>query len=186
MAILDAEKEAFLRSPTSLSQLRGREAPNVNGRVVMYADTMTAAMQNALNETDRRRVKQRAYNAANGITPETIVKAVRRGLESELAARKTAREGVETKEPEHDIDELVTTMNEEMLKAAANLDFEQAAGLRDQVQRLRQRRGELELSGLPARARRSDYAPGEKRRSDRGGGKAPGTPGSRSGKKRRS
>ncbi|GJQ30252.1 MAG: UvrABC system protein B [Phycisphaerae bacterium] len=184
VAILDADKEGFLRSPTSLIQLMGRAARNVNGRVVMYADTMTPAMQNALAETDRRRAKQLAYNAAHGITPETIRKAVRRGLESELAARKSAREGVAVKEPEHDIDELVATMNDEMLKAATNLDFEQAASLRDQIQRLRQRRAELTRSGLPARARRSDFenAPRPRERSST---KPPGAPGSRAGKKRR-
>jgi len=185
VAILDADKEGFLRSPTSLIQLMGRAARNVNGRVIMYADQITPAMQRAMEETDRRRAKQLAYNQANGITPQTIKKAVRRGLEAELQARKTARGSFDVQEPEFDIAELLRTMEEEMLKAAQAMEFEQAAAIRDQLTRLRQRRGELERSGLPARARRSDFDPASKK-SGRGAerAKAPGTPGSKSGKRR--
>ncbi|CAG1007919.1 UvrABC system protein B [Phycisphaerales bacterium] len=184
VAILDADKEGFLRSPTSLIQLMGRAARNVNGRVVMYADTMTAAMTAALDETERRRAKQRAYNAEHGITPQTIVKAVRRGLEAELLARKTARLAVESREPEFEIDELLKTIQEEMVKAAQSLEFEKAAALRDQIGRLKQRRGELERSGLPTRARRSDFEEPSKRGRRAEGAKAPGTPGARSGRRR--
>ncbi|MDX2132745.1 MAG: excinuclease ABC subunit UvrB [Planctomycetota bacterium] len=183
VAILDADKEGFLRSPTSLIQLMGRAARNVNGRVVMYADEMTPAMRHALDETDRRRAKQVAYNTAHGITPKTIMKEVRRGLEAELSARKTARASFEKAEPEHDIAELMKTMEEEMVKAAQSLEFEKAASIRDQMMRLRKRAGELERSGLPTRARKSDYEEGERAGpSPRG---TPGQPGTRKGRRKR-
>jgi excinuclease ABC subunit B len=183
VAILDADKEGFLRSPTSLIQLMGRAARNVNGRVVMYADTMTPAMQGALEETERRRAKQRAYNAAHNITPKTIAKEVRRGLEAELAARKSARASFEKTEPEQDIAELLATMEGEMVKAAQALEFEKAATLRDQITRLRARRAELERSGLPARARPSDFEDAPRNKPRPKG--APGAPGTRAGKRRR-
>jgi excinuclease ABC subunit B len=156
VAILDADKEGFLRSPTSLIQLMGRAARNVNGKVIMYADQVTAAMQNAIEETERRRVKQLAYNKANNITPTTIQKAVRRGLAAELRARKTAREAVRTQEPEFEIDELIREMEEEMLAAAKDLAFEKAAMIRDQVMKLRRRKEEAVKTGGSTKARRSD------------------------------
>ena len=181
VAILDADKEGFLRSPTSLVQLMGRAARNVNGRVVMYADTMTPAMNAAIGETERRRAKQRAYNEANGITPKTIQKAIRRGLEMELRAKKQAREAVTSTEPEVAIEELEKTMREEMLAAAQSLNFEEAAKLRDQLQRLGQRRSELERSGLPTKTRRTDVeAP---RKGPRGAKGPAGMPGTRAGKR---
>jgi len=186
VAILDADKEGFLRSPTSLVQLMGRAARNVNGHVVMYADEMTPAMKAALDETDRRRIKQRAYNEKHGIIPTTIQKPVRRGMETELMARKQARDAVATAEPEFAIDDLIQTMESEMLGAADQLQFEKAAALRDQTQKLRQRRTELEKAGLPLRARRSDFD-GSKRRGGKGKSDdakpAPGAPGTRAGKR---
>jgi excinuclease ABC subunit B len=184
VAILDADKEGFLRSPTSLVQLMGRAARNVNGRVIMYADQMTAAMKSALEETDRRRAKQRLYNEEHGITPTTIQKAVRRGMEVELRARKTARDAVATNEPEFEIDELIATLNEEMLAAAQGMEFEQAAALRDQVVKLKQRRAEAARTGGVAKARRSDVDGSRAGRSRKPQGKA-GVPGSRAGKRRK-
>jgi len=184
VAILDADKEGFLRSPTSLVQLMGRAARNVNGRVIMYADKVTPAMKLALDETDRRRAKQRAYNHANGITPQTILKAVRRGMEHELKARKTARDAVATSEPEFEIDELITTINDEMLAAAASMEFERAAGLRDQIVKLKQRRADATRTGGSTKARRSEVDTAAGRGSRQPGGKA-GVPGTRTGKKRR-
>jgi len=133
VAILDADKEGFLRSATSLIQQIGRAARNVNAHVVMYADVMTPSMQQAIGETDRRRAKQQAYNAANGITPRTIEKAIRRGMEMELKAGRTAREAVKSKEPEFEQAELVRMLEDEMIEAAQNLEFEKAARLRDQA-----------------------------------------------------
>ncbi|MFZ2874544.1 MAG: excinuclease ABC subunit UvrB [Phycisphaerales bacterium] len=182
VAILDADKEGFLRSPTSLIQLMGRAARNVNGLVIMYADAMTPAMRGAIEETERRRAKQRAYNQANSITPETVRKAIRRGLEVELKARKTARQAVATTEPEFEIAELTRALEEEMLTAAKDLEFEKAASLRDQLGRLKKRREDLAKAGLPEKARRSD-AVGEARRGEKGPAGMPGTRAGRRGKR---
>jgi excinuclease ABC subunit B len=183
VAILDADKEGFLRSPTSLIQLMGRAARNVNGTVIMYADTMTPAMSNAIGETDRRREKQRAYNAEHNITPQTILKAVRRGMEYELRARKTARDAVATAEPEIEIDELLTTMQDEMLAAAQGMEFERAAVLRDQITKLKQRKGDAARTGAATKVRRSEMD-GKGKPSRRAKGK-PGMPGTRTGKRRK-
>jgi excinuclease ABC subunit B len=185
VAILDADKEGFLRSPTSLIQLMGRAARNVNGRVVMYADKMTPAMRAAIEETERRREKQVAYNTANNITPQTINKAIRRGLEMELRARKTAREAVGLDaQPPVEIAALLDTLNDEMLAAAQSMEFEKAAVLRDQITKLRQRQAAARTSGGSTTVRRSELGvegkPGRQRSAK------PGTPGSRSGKGRRS
>ncbi len=133
VCILDADKEGFLRSPTSLIQQIGRAARNVNAHVVMYADVMTPAMQAAIGETERRRAKQIAYNREHGITPQTIKKAIRQGLELELRAGRTAREAVKAKDPEFAAGEMVRMLEEEMLAAAQELQFEKAAKLRDQI-----------------------------------------------------
>ena len=133
VAILDADKEGFLRSATSLIQQMGRAARNSGSKVVMYADTMTPSMQAAIGETERRRAKQVAYNTQHGITPTTIVKQIRRGIEGELKARKTAREAVATREDRIDAAALLKMLEEEMLAAAEEMAFEKAADLRDQA-----------------------------------------------------
>ncbi len=133
VCILDADKEGFLRSPTSLIQQMGRAARNVNARVVMYADKMTPAMQAAIEETERRRAKQLAYNAAHNITPTTIRKGIRRGMQDELAAKRAARQSMKDQEPEYDVHELSRTLESEMLDAAQSLEFEKAAAMRDQL-----------------------------------------------------
>jgi excinuclease ABC subunit B len=185
VCILDADKEGFLRSPTSLIQQMGRAARHVNARVILYADHMTPAMQAAMEETERRRKKQTAYNAEHGITPRTVEKAIRRGLDAELKGRRTAREVVETHEPEVELAELIATMNEEMLKAAQELQFEKAAGLRDQVQRLKKRQDEAAKTGGSTKLRRSEVDSGSARR---GRGKEakgpPGAPGQRATKRK--
>ncbi|HYE62224.1 MAG TPA: excinuclease ABC subunit UvrB [Phycisphaerales bacterium] len=184
VAILDADKEGFLRSPTSLIQLMGRAARNVNGKVIMYADQITPAMQGAIEETERRRVKQLAYNEAHGITPTTIKKAVRRGLEEELKARKRAREGIATNEPEFEIDELIKEMEGEMLAAANDMAFERAAMIRDQVLKLRRKREEIAKHGGSTKIRRSEVENASHRGKKRPEAKA-GMPGSRAGKRRK-
>lgn len=139
VCILDADKEGFLRSPTSLIQQMGRAARNVDALVVMYADKMTPAMDAAIKETERRRAKQMAYNIEHGITPKTIIKSIRRGLETELKARRTAQAAFGGSEKEYEIAQLVLELEQEMLEAAQNLEFEKAARLRDQVRRLKAR-----------------------------------------------
>ena len=155
VCIMDADKTGFLRSETSLIQTMGRAARNVNATVVMYADSITPQMQVAIDETERRRAKQIAYNKAHGITAQTIKKAIRRGIELELKARKTARAALapQKSEREYDRDELIEMLEAEMLDAAQRLEFEQAAKLRDQIQQLREmpnagpvRRTEVEAS----------------------------------------
>ncbi len=184
VCILDADKEGFLRSPTSLIQQMGRAARNVNARVIMYADTMTPAMQAAIEETERRRAKQLAYNQAHGITPQTVKKAIRRGLDQELKARRSASRSVETKEPEVEASELMKVMEEEMLAAARDMKFEEAAILRDQLIRLKKRHEESVKSGGPTKVRRSEVEGARSRKRDEGEKKA-GTPGSRPTKRSR-
>jgi len=136
VAIMDADKAGFLRSTTSLIQQIGRAARNVNAAVLLYADAVTPAMEQAIGETNRRRAKQLEYNTANNITPQTIQKAIRRGIEFELRARKTAREAIAAEEEDFDRTELMSELEEQMLKAAESLEFERAAALRDQIKQL--------------------------------------------------
>ena len=137
VAILDADKAGFLRSETSLMQTIGRAARNVNARVIMYADAVTPAMQKAIDETARRRIVQLKYNADHGITPQTIVKSIRTGLESELKARRVAQEAIHANENEFDQTELIRLLEEEMLEAAKGLEFERAAQLRDKLNEMK-------------------------------------------------
>jgi excinuclease ABC subunit B len=135
VCIVDADKTGFLRSETSLIQTMGRAARNVNSIVIMYADSVTDQMQAAIDETERRRVRQVAYNEMHGITARTIEKAIRRGIETELRASKTARGavGLAAQPEEHDRLELTRILEAEMLEAAERLEFERAAELRDQI-----------------------------------------------------
>ena len=129
VAILDADKEGFLRSETSLVQTIGRAARNVEGRVVMYADHMTDSMMRAISETNRRRALQEAYNEANGITPQSVQNAVRELLEITKQAQAAAPKEMEGAEREA----LMAQIEDQMLSAAQALDFETAARLRDQL-----------------------------------------------------
>jgi len=138
VAILDADKEGFLRSETSLMQTIGRSARNVDARVILYADTVTESMQQAVDETRRRRALQEEYNRTHGITPETIRKEIRAGIESEAAARAVAFEAVgRTDDTAQRAAELAEQLEADMMQAAAELDFERAARLRDQIAALR-------------------------------------------------
>jgi excinuclease ABC subunit B len=138
VAILDADKEGFLRSETSLIQMIGRCARNVDAKVILYADKVTQAMQRAMDETNRRRAVQRKFNEEHGITPDTIHKAIRAGLMSEVAAMRRVREAVREDEGEYDRDELIRQLEQEMLQAADELDFERAAALRDHIKELKE------------------------------------------------
>ncbi len=179
VCILDADKEGFLRSATALIQQMGRAARNSGSLVIMYADKMTPAMDGAIKETERRRAKQLAYNAEHNITPTTIVKAVRRGLEHELRARRTAQSAVASNEQDYEQGELIMVLEEEMLEAAQNLDFEQAAKLRDQVRKLKAGAGG---GSGKQRVKRSELESGGRGDS---GEKRAGMPGVRAGKKSR-
>lgn len=135
VAILDADKEGFLRSTTSLIQTIGRAARNVGGKVIMYADKMTDSMKQAIHETNRRREKQLQYNAEYGITPETIKKAVRDLIMAEQAAEEKVEYEMQRKPnvSPAEIKAKITELEREMLKAAAELEFERAAELRDEM-----------------------------------------------------
>ena len=137
VAILDADKEGFLRSETSLTQTIGRAARNVNGRVILYADKVTNSISNALAETERRRKKQRLYNNDNNITPETISRNVD-DLDYSIYEKDYYNVGIDSKIElkEEDFGKKVERLKKEMLDAASNLEFEEAARIRDELKRL--------------------------------------------------
>ncbi|MDD2334365.1 MAG: excinuclease ABC subunit UvrB [Mesotoga sp.] len=151
VAIMDADKEGFLRSETTLVQTIGRAARNINGQVILYGDTVTGSMKRAIDETNRRRLKQLIYNKEHNITPETIVKPLYRNIFEEFAgedlnkeredkARATYLEGVLALKESLDYDDYVALLNEEMIRAAGELRFEDAAILRDEMHSLKKKR----------------------------------------------
>ncbi len=146
VAILDADKEGFLRSETSLIQTIGRTARNVNAEVILYADEVTQSMQKAMDETERRRRIQLEHNKQNNITPQTIRKGIRKSIEDESASKKIARQMVKEDEAEYVTQEYIRELEEEMLQAASDLNFEKAAEIRDRVLRL-QSETEVEHAG---------------------------------------
>lgn len=144
VCILDADKEGFLRSVTSLIQTAGRAARNAEGKVIMYADTITPSMQVALDETSRRRKIQEAYNKDHGITPKTIVKGVREVINTAIAAEESLdfKELVDTENEftKDEINEMIDALKPEMYRAAEELDFERAAEIRDKIKDLREKK----------------------------------------------
>ena len=144
VCILDADKEGFLRSVTSLIQTAGRAARNAEGKVIMYADTITPSMQVALDETSRRRKIQEAYNKDHGITPKTIVKGVREVINTAIAAEDSLdfKELVDTENEftKDEINEMIDALKPEMYRAAEELDFEKAAEIRDKIKDLREKK----------------------------------------------
>jgi excinuclease ABC subunit B len=146
VAILDADKEGFLRSATSLIQTIGRAARNAEGHVIMYADTITDSMREALDETNRRREIQMKYNEEHGITPQTIKKAVRDLISiSKVIAKEEVRF---EKDPESmtkkELEKLIGEIQKKMQKAAADLNFEAAAELRDKMLELKKQLNDME------------------------------------------
>jgi excinuclease ABC subunit B len=176
VAILDADKEGFLRSGTSLVQTIGRAARNVSGQVHMYADKMTPSMANAIEETNRRRAKQVAYNTANGVDPQPLRKKIHDILDDIYreaedndaivggggrqmsrgkgpvpetrsrgkAATTTSREGM----ARHDLAQLIQELNEQMLAAARELQFELAARIRDEISELKKELRAMDVAGV--------------------------------------
>jgi len=182
VAILDADKEGYLRSATALIQTTGRAARNVAGKVIMYADRVTASMRQAIEETNRRREKQRAYNEAHGITPETVRRAIH-DLSPLEAAMQSAGARFGTMErladeaglpvPEAALGETIARLEREMREAAKALEFERAAVLRDEIRSLKDRDlglgGKGDLDDVLSLAREVEReARGPKRRGGRG------------------
>lgn len=168
VAILDADKQGFLRSETSLIQTIGRSARNVNAKVILYGDKVTEAMKNAMEETERRRRIQIAYNEANGITPHTIIKPIGADIGDTIRSRKDATDAINAAKASPTItEEMVTDLQTEMLKAAENLEFEKAGQIRDRVDRLKDAIGKplASVEGDSA----SDTKKGGKRKGRRGG-----------------
>jgi excinuclease ABC subunit B len=170
VAIIDADKEGFLRSETSLVQTIGRAARNADGHVIMYADNMTDSMRRAIEETERRRAIQQKYNEENGITPQTIRKAVRDLIS---ISKEISREEVRfEKDPESmdakELTRLIADVEKEMRKAAADLNFEAAAELRDRMVELKKHLLEVENgtadSGTASKAGlKADSSAGQKK-----------------------
>ena len=171
VAILDADKEGFLRSETSLIQTIGRASRNSEGHVIMYADNMTESMQRAIDETNRRRAIQEAYNQANGITPQTIKKAVRDLISISKEVAKAEKQF--DKNPEDmnrkELEELIEKVEKQMRAAAAELNFEMAAELRDKMIELKKNLDDVEDTEKRARRKAREGGKPESARSKKYG-----------------
>ena len=154
VAILDADKEGYLRDATSLIQTIGRSARNVNAHVILYADRITKSMRQAIDETARRRQIQLEHNRKHQIEPETIKKEIKQGIEAEIRGRQYAQEAVHEDEAQYVTQEVVRELEQEMFEAAKNLEFERAAEIRDKL---------LKLQGKEPPVEKKDY-----RRTTRG------------------
>ncbi len=171
VAILDADKEGFLRSETSLIQTIGRAARNVNARVILYGDRVTDAMKQAVEETRRRRHLQQQYNFKHGITPETIRKNIRAGIEEQVAAHREANAAVgRADEADYVTQEYINELQAEMLAAAEALEFERAAALRDRIMQMQDSIGE-KISDVQVESSRPQGR--GRRRKRKGLGKVP-------------
>lgn len=147
VAILDADKEGFLRSETSLIQVAGRAARHLNGQVIMYADTITKSMKRAIDECVRRRKIQLEYNKEHGIEPRSVEKAVSEGIEAYKKAREVVAEVVDETQDEYETLTLIAELQRDMERAARSLEFELAARLRDQIKKLRDKYGLMKPDG---------------------------------------
>jgi excinuclease ABC subunit B len=141
VAILDADKEGFLRSATSLIQVGGRAARNINGRVIMYADNLTGSIRKAVSESNRRRKIQLEFNAKHKISPRSITKAIKSGIEDLAAAEELVADLTGEERDEFELNKYISELQYEMEMAARNLQFEEAARLRDRIKELKSATG---------------------------------------------
>ena len=169
VAILDADKEGFLRSETSLIQTIGRCARNVNAKVILFADKVTESMNRAISETERRRALQDKFNKEHNITPESVVRSIKKGIDAEAAARRRANGWLAGEKSGYITREYLDELQKEMLAAADELDFERAASLRDQIEELRDQIGQKKSSFDFSRTRGRKRGRG----GTRGGGLVP-------------
>jgi excinuclease ABC subunit B len=168
VAILDADKEGFLRSETSLVQTIGRSARHVDAKVILYADTVTESMQRAIDETRRRRKIQEEYNRVHNITPETIVKAIRSGIEADAAAHQRSYAAIgHGDQAQYITEEFLAELQAEMYASAESLEFERAAALRDRIEQLRKQMGKRVDEAEVRHASRDERG---RRRSNKGAG----------------
>jgi excinuclease ABC subunit B len=179
VAVLDADKEGFLRSDTSLIQTAGRAARNLGGRVVLYADTVTGSMERAIAETTRRRDLQMAYNEEHDITPRSIVKSVEEIMRATAVADARADLGRDVElleiDPALSLDEMVAVLEEQMMNAAARLEFEKAASLRDRIDDIRMSGMWDGKGGAPERPKREARGTARGRMAAKGVLHGPGT-----------
>ncbi len=165
VAILDADKEGFLRSDTSLIQTMGRAARNVNAEVILYGDVVTPSMSRAMTESNRRREIQLAYNVEHGITPKTVQSAIRNAIEDEVESHKVAQEAAGIEEQQFATAEFLEALQQEMLAAAEGLEFEKAAQIRDKIAKLK---GEV-VASPQGKKKRGGKSGGANRRIPRPG-----------------
>ena len=164
VCILDADKEGFLRSQTSLIQTAGRAARHINGEVVLFADTVTQSMQALISITDYRRTKQMEYNEKHGITPQTVQRAVQESLHTILRGREIAAAVIQEAGGDFNLTELLRELEDEMQQASANLEFERAALLRDQIMEVKSGTG---LTKIEPKRKPVKYTRGSGRRRSR-------------------
>ncbi len=169
VCILDADKEGFLRSQTSLIQTAGRAARHINGEVVLFADTVTQSMQALISISDYRRTKQMEYNEKHGITPQTVTRAIQESLHTILRGREIAASVVNEAGGDFNLTELLRELEEEMQTASANLEFERAALLRDQIMEVKSGTGisKIEPKRKPVKYSRAGHGGTPRRRGSR-------------------
>jgi excinuclease ABC subunit B len=165
VAILDADKEGFLRSETSLIQTAGRTARHVDGRVILYADKMTDSMRRLMDVTADRRRLQLAYNEEHGITPASVERRIEDSLVVRREGEELARAAVRETGGDYDVNEVLLGLEREMLEAAAALEYERAAALRDEIDELRA------AAGLPSGRARAEAGRGDRGSYGRSGGR---------------
>lgn len=165
VAILDADKEGFLRSETSLIQTAGRAARHVSGKVIMYAEHVTDSMRKMIAVTDARREKQMAYNKAHGITPRSIEKSIQESLAEQQKAEEIEMDVVRETGVEYDVHKVLSELEREMIEAADALEFERAAILRDQIHELKMSQKSADVAPSPKPSARTTYTiPGKRRK----------------------